>query len=364
MKVKKYKGNTMPEVMQLVRKELGADAVILNSKEMYEGGFLGLFKKKKIEVVAAIDPTPVKPTKQKDTRNHIDTRNVYKQDEVLSEIREMKRWIQQTSKPEHDLPIIFQELLSVLINQEVDKEIADELIEQIMKRHENEKESDLSIEKLKKEIQFEIKHRLANKGSFGGSFDNQVIHLVGPTGVGKTTTIAKLAADCVLNQNKRVAFITTDTFRIAAIEQLKTYAKILDVPIEVAYNLDDYRKAKDKFKEYDYIFVDTAGRNFRDEKYVQELNTIIDMKEKVDSYLVLSLTSRTVDMDNIYQQFKNVPIKQLIFTKQDETSIYGPLLNLSDKYNLGIAYITNGQEVPDDIERISLEEIAMLIVGD
>ncbi|WP_208592520.1 flagellar biosynthesis protein FlhF [Gracilibacillus suaedae] len=369
MKVKKFKGATMPEVMQVVRKELGSDAVILNSKVIYDGGFLGLFKKRKIEVLAAMDQTKL-PNRKNNVSRHaaepkLDAKPTVKspnQEEVLKELREMKQWMQKNATNDMTFKLPYQVVYDHLIKQEVDETIAYELIESIQTRFDNE---EVAESKVWDQLSFEIKHRIANKGTFGGEiFDKQFIHLVGPTGVGKTTTIAKLAAHCVLNLQKKVAFITTDTYRIAAIEQLKTYSKILDVPIEIAYNLDDYQKAKQKFQEYDYVFVDTAGRNFRDEKYIKELGKIVDLNHEVNTYLVLSLTTRAKDLEEIYQQFNNIPMKQLILTKKDETTTYGPVLNLCLKYQIGIAYITNGQDVPDDIEESSIDQIAKLIVGD
>ncbi len=359
----------MPEVMQVVRKELGSDAVILNSKVIHEGGFLGLFKKRKIEVLAAIDKTtlpkkktdqPIKPEMQQSkippnmsSSNH---------DAVLKELRDMKKWMQQNNNQTAEFQPVFQLVYEKLLDQEVDQEIAYDLIETIQARSNNEEMEETNIWS---QLSFEIKHRLSNKGTFGiPTFDRKYIHLVGPTGVGKTTTIAKLAAHCVLKQQKKVAFITTDTYRIAAIEQLKTYSKILDVPIEIAYNLEDYQKAKEKFDDYDFVFVDTAGRNFRDEKYIKELGKIVDLNHEVDTFLVLSLTTRGSDLEDIYQQFRNIPIKQLIFTKKDETKTYGSVLNLCLNHNIGVAYITNGQDVPDDIEELSIEKMAKLIVGD
>ncbi|MGP4040281.1 flagellar biosynthesis protein FlhF [Gracilibacillus sp. D59] len=369
MKVKKFKGSTMPEVMQVVRKELGADAVILNSKVIHEGGFLGLFKKRKIEVLAAIDQTKLPKKKNivhkkvTEPKPEVNTKNLSpNQEDVLKELREMKQWMQKNATKDLTFKLPYQLAYDHLMKQEVDQEIAYELIDSIQERFNND---DIEESKIWDQLSFEIKHRIANKGTFGGEiFDKQFIHLVGPTGVGKTTTIAKLAAHCVLNRRKKVAFITTDTYRIAAIEQLKTYSKILDVPIEIAYNVDDYKKAKEKFQDYDFVFVDTAGRNFRDEKYIKELGKIVDLNHDVNTYLVLSLTTRAKDLEDIYKQFDKIPIKQLILTKKDETITYGPVLNLCLKYKIGVAYMTNGQDVPDDIEEASIEQIAKLIVGD
>ncbi|MDX8046955.1 flagellar biosynthesis protein FlhF [Gracilibacillus sp. S3-1-1] len=369
MKVKKFKGATMPEIMQTVRKELGADAVILNSKVIHEGGFLGLFKKRKLEVLAAMDPVRLPNKKAIQQKSNVTSLQEIpakqippEQEDVLKEIREMKQWMKRTTTTNQTFTSNFQVTYERLLDQEVDQDIAYELMDQVQQRL---KDEEVVEHKVNQQLAFEMKHRIANNGTYGGEiFDKQLIHLVGPTGVGKTTTIAKLAAHTVLERGKKVAFITTDTYRIAAIEQLKTYAKILDVPIEIAYNLEDYQKAKQKFVDYDHIFVDTAGRNFRDEQYIKELGEIVDLNDEVNTYLVLSLTTRAKDMEEIYQQFNTIPVKQLILTKKDETSIYGPILNLVYKHKIGIAYMTNGQDVPDDIEEVSIEHIAKLIVGD
>src|SRR5699024_10009869 len=117
-----------------------------------------------------------------------------------------------------------------------------------------------------------------------------------------------------------VAFITMDTYRIAAIDQLKTYARILDVPIEVAYSLDDYKQALQKFQHYDYIFVDTAGCNFRNLQYIQELKKLLTIDgRRVETVLALALTAKSQDIRDIYSQFRPLGIKKIVFTKVDET---------------------------------------------
>src|SRR5699024_5525665 len=163
---------------------------------------------------------------------------------------------------------------------------------------------------------------------------------VGPTGVGKTTTIAKVAAKLMLEDTKKIAFITTDTYRIAAIEQLKTYARILNIPVEVAYNVKDYQQALKKLEGYDLILVDTAGRNFRDAKYIRELQENTGNSE-VATYLVLSLTAKPKDLNDIYDQFYQIPLEAVIFTKLDETTQYGSMLNIAVTKEIGIAYVTD-----------------------
>jgi flagellar biosynthesis protein FlhF len=199
---------------------------------------------------------------------------------------------------------------------------------------------------------------------FGGiSFSKKYINVAGPTGVGKTTTLAKMAAECVIKHKKKVAFITTDTYRIAAIDQLKTYAKILNVPLEVCYTIEDFKQAAEKLKDNDLILIDTAGRNFRNKQYVEDLQNVIDFEKDMETFLVLSLTAKQRDMEDIYSQFSIIDIDKLIFTKADETSTYGAMYNIIHKYRKGAAYITNGQDVPDDILAADPDVIVKQLLG-
>src|SRR5699024_10910696 len=160
---------------------------------------------------------------------------------------------------------------------------------------------------MKRALENLLDNKLEN--AIGGTFDDhkQFIQFVGPTGVGKTTTLAKVAAKTILEQKKEDAFITMDTYRIAAIDQLKTYARILDVTIEVAYSLEDYKQALQKFQQYDYIFVDTAGRNFRNLQYIQELKKMLTIDERrVETVLTLALTAKAQDISDIYRDRKSV----------------------------------------------------------
>lgn len=194
--------------------------------------------------------------------------------------------------------------------------------------------------------------------SFGEiSLAKKYINVIGPTGVGKTTTLAKIAANIILRQQKSVGFITTDTYRIGAIEQLKTYANILDVPLEVCYSLEDFEHATKKLEECDVILIDTAGRNFRNKKYVEDLMQVVDYKREMETLLVLSMTAKQDDLEEIYQQFSAIKIDAFVFTKLDETSSYGAMINLIVACKKGAAYITTGQNVPDDIVPATPEEL-------
>src|SRR5690606_6548153 len=143
---------------------------------------------------------------------------------------------------------------------------------------------------------------------------------------------------------------------------LKTYAKILNIPFEVVYSMEDFKKAKELFTHYDLVLIDSAGRNFRNSLYIEELRKIIDFDDEVETYLVLSLTSKYKDMEAIFEQFSLIPIQKVIFTKKDETLYYGSMLNFVMKFRIGVAYITNGQNVPDDMIEAGHEDLVNSII--
>lgn len=369
MKIKKYIASSMNEAMLQIRKELGTDAIILSSKEIKIGGFLGLFQKKNIEVIAAIEKTPVKIEPPKVTQATLPLQPKIQQDDeqqkqIMAELQQMKKLLTtKTSEETNNLPVIYADLAHYLIDkQELMPLIANEMVQNIFNRT---KDVELLTEKqlmayVKDEIETQIEHVPFEKIHK----NKKIIQFVGPTGVGKTTTLAKVAARTMLEQNKKVAFITTDTYRIAAIDQLKTYARILDVPIEVAYSLEDYEAALKQFDAYDFIFVDTAGRNFRDDRYVLELKSMIPFQANmVETYLVLSLTAKNSDLLALYDQFTTLDIKKVVFTKMDETITYGALLNLLLVKDIDIAYMTNGQDVPDDLIHPTKQFISKLILS-
>jgi flagellar biosynthesis protein FlhF len=386
MKVKKYTASSMPEAMKQVRAELGSEAVILNSRVIQTGGFMGFFKKSSIEVIAAIDPEneppakPLVPEKPKgaliDWQSSKSPENVkftspnpgaaVKADnELLKEIADLKDLIKHRGT-EQDIPVTLPEPISWQLNHFKEQEIAPVLIDEMaasLLEKWYKAGAAASRQEITKWSAQVILERLSSY-SFGGlTFNKKFVNVIGPTGVGKTTTLAKIAAESVLKHHKKAAFITTDTYRIAAIEQLKTYAKILDIPIEVCYNMDDFKNAAEKFKEFDVVFIDTAGRNFRNQKYVTDLKEVIDFNNEMETFLVLALTSKQRDMEEITKQFSLIHIDKFIFTKLDETSVYGSMLNMAEKFSTGIAYVTNGQDVPDDLIEANSEIITNTVLG-
>ncbi len=247
-----------------------------------------------------------------------------------------------------------------LISQGINKEIVTKIIEKALSNTDQSIDNDSILQGFKKELIYLLNINGAEREI---KETTKIVHFVGPTGVGKTTSIAKLAAEKVLKQKKKVAFITADTYRIGAVEQLRTYADILHCPIEVVFSPQDTLKAIEKLHDYDLIFMDTAGRNYHNEMYISELNKILAKDDSSETYLVISLTHKFDDMISILEQFKKVNIDKLLFTKYDETLTYGSLINILAMYPYGVSYITNGQNVPDDIEVFNDEKIINSILG-
>ncbi|QEM69869.1 flagellar biosynthesis protein FlhF [Geobacter sp. FeAm09] len=190
----------------------------------------------------------------------------------------------------------------------------------------------------------------------------RIIALVGPTGVGKTTTTAKLAAMYALNRGNKVALITMDIFRVGAVEQLKTYSRIMGIPLEVASTPKELEKAVEKHSACDLIFIDTAGRSHKDKEKLDEMKNFLDNKTPIEVYLCLSATTKDRELEEILNRFKIFQVSKVVFTKIDESESFGNMVNLLMKDNLQIAYFTTGQRVPEDIEVATSAKLADMIL--
>ena len=194
----------------------------------------------------------------------------------------------------------------------------------------------------------------------------RVIFFVGPTGVGKTTTIAKVAAKSKVENDKRVAFLTADTYRIAAADQLRVYANILDAPVEVIYTAEELNRSLEHMEEYDLVFVDTAGFSHKNEEQREDIRKLIaglDKKYAKEVYLVLSATTKYKDLVEIVDCYKQITDYKIIFTKLDETSSFGNILNIKLYSGADMSYMTNGQSVPDDLEVFNSQMIVKQLLG-
>ncbi len=191
---------------------------------------------------------------------------------------------------------------------------------------------------------------------------SKIVALIGPTGVGKTTTLAKIAAGFVLNKQVKAALITADTYRISAVEQLKTYSDIIGLPLDIVYNQDELRKAIRKHEDKDLILIDTAGRSQYNEYQLEELKTLLKANSRIEKHLVLSATTKERDARDIIERFSFCNPKRIIFTKVDETSSLGIILNLLYEKDMALSYLADGQSVPDDITVAGADTLAGLFL--
>lgn len=251
-----------------------------------------------------------------------------------------------------------------LIDNEVDSRFADEIIGEI----ENSLKKESNLDSILAAVYQKIILKLGKPKTIEMGDKAKVIFFIGPTGVGKTTTIAKVASSFKIEKEARVAFITADTYRIAAVEQLNTYASIIDCPVSVVYSVEDMNKSLSEYKDYDLILVDTAGRSHKATEQMDELKAFIEeVAQRADEfdfecYLTLSLTTKYKDLKSIADKYDDVDWA-VIFTKLDETCSVGNILNIRMLTDRPLSYTTSGQNVPDDIEVINEQGVARQLLG-
>ena len=377
MLVKRYHAKDMQQAMDTVVKELGSDAVILNSRKVRKKGFKNLFRKPVMEVMVAYDPANIPAVKklgaafsadkgQKEQKSkpapvtseqleRLDKR-IDSIDTMLSDFIEKFSFVKR--EVTYDFPQEVQDLLVKLIESQVREELAHSLA----------KETELMLRKQPDSSAAEIlEHLLLEQLGrpepiLHKKFTQKVILVLGPTGVGKTTTIVKLAADFSVKQKKKVGIINTDTFRIGAQEQLQTYADILGVPLQVVYWIDELESALENMSDRDIIFVDTAGKRPGDEQHKQDMLDIVRILKPEDILLCLSATTGFASVKEMVDTYGFVDEYRLMITKLDETKYRGAILNISWYTQKPLAYVTTGQNVPDDIEIVDVGSIAKQLI--
>lgn len=391
MKVKRYIGETVQEAMQKVKMDLGRDAIIINTRKIRKRGIAGLFAKPMIEVIATIDDYESLSI----NNNHIDSPST-KTEEVCSNIYREKNIEKQlnhiyspseTNKSMKNMDAEFNEIKSMLGKvYSVVKDSGDnhsELVKEYLSRLKNNEVEEEIILKIKEKINAALTMQMQEDENIVRNFiynillelfpkhdegldDNfkKVMIFVGPTGVGKTTTLAKLAAVYSLSKKKKVGFITADTYRIAAVEQLRTYSEIIGVPLSVIYSPLEFIDAVEKYKEKDIIMVDTAGRSHKDKYQLMELKPLLNKDIDSEVYLVMSATTKMADCKEIIESYGFLQDYKLLFTKVDETSSTGIILNTTYITKKPLSYVTIGQNVPDDIEIADVNKIIYSLLGD
>lgn len=470
MRVKRYVVDTLPDAVSLIRTDMGTDAVILETKEVKVGGFLGMFRKKKIEVMAAVEPsTQKKETKSSklksedvdfvveqilkasqrnkeqdmeepassrqassstsanlssgtassfaarlygttnqaaegngsdhpspeqqgtsnliaaahekaiaveatsDRLNQLESRltpqsTSFSNTEqfIVNELKSLRQEMQKLSSHQINSRTLSSSIESIKLRLE-EQEILDNWVELICEElieHEISSNEILSADAAWDFAKNKFLEWLSPYSESSISPETRIIQFVGPTGVGKTTTIAKLSANFSIKEGKKLGLITADTYRIAAVEQLRTYANILNLPLEVVFSPMDLQRAYQQLEHAQMILMDTAGRNFKSDIHVSEVNSLLQTSGHNEAVLVLSLTSRTKDMNIVAEKFSKYGVRKVVFTKLDEANAYGSIFNMVMTYGLQPIFITSGQNVPDDIDAFSAKKFVELLLGE
>jgi len=282
----------------------------------------------------------------------------------LSSIQQMVSQLSRGSLQKvEDIPAELFQLYTELIDVEVEEDLARDLIHQLKQTGAGESSADARASKtrLREMVESEVRCT-APIGTTNGR--RRVVALVGPTGVGKTTTIAKLAANFRLRDGVRMGLVTVDTYRIAAVEQLRTYAEIIDLPMKVVTSPREMRRALEELSGLDLVLIDTAGRSPRDELKIQELKSLLGEAQVDEVHLVLSLAASPKSLQATAEKFAAAGTTAMILTKLDEAVGMGSLLSVARRVSLPMSYLTTGQDVPDDIEHASARRVARLILGE
>ncbi|PKM89936.1 MAG: flagellar biosynthesis protein FlhF [Firmicutes bacterium HGW-Firmicutes-12] len=378
MRVKRFVANDIQEAMAKIKSEMGKDAVILHTRYFKEGGILGMFRKSYVEITAALEnrQTEVQaklmvPQREVEVDARLSIPKVNSTD--ISKIRPIdgyKAMYHSSKLTEADeKPTTFtrlgQQLYERLKNQGVEEKLATKIVKVSLQQMST--DSHVSQEQIKDIIFTSLLKPVKNKSKpvvfkKGKTRKPKIYAMVGPTGVGKTTTIAKIAAMYALMEKKKVAFVTVDTYRIAAVEQLKTIGDIMNVPVYVVYSLNQLEQCLMGIADSDIVFIDTAGRSHKNELQIEELSNYLEIAKPDEIFLALSCTSKYEDMQNILNVYKELDITRLIFTKLDETSYYGSIYNILNKTNYPLAYFTTGQSIPDDIEVADPVKLVQLLL--
>ena len=444
MVIKKYIAATENEAIALAKAELGEAVTIMNIKENNPKGLARLFKKKSVEVTAAVDEIqqaqPVQPAKhihplQQSANTDTDTKNISSDfaklqqaldagkfqpapDSKSARLEENKeRLVRSNQIIKDNIVDIVGEKPDTNANNDIEQKLntLQDLLEKqmtasLLKKEDNEQEkvedkeeedkNKAYIELIKKQlldnevelpyieqIIDDIKRSIGNNSSLDNILASvyqkivlkigqphlidtnngrtRFIFFIGPTGVGKTTTIAKIASTMKVAKKVKVALVTSDTYRIAAVEQLRTYANILSIPIRVVYTAEEMENVRDELSDFDVVLIDTAGRSHNNGDQREDLKRLLSAvpDDEKEVYLVLSSTTKYKDLVRIAETYSEIADYNLIFTKLDETDTVGNIYNLRVLTSASLSYATWGQNVPDDIGKFNAQKIAKQLLG-
>jgi len=376
MKIKKYEGSTLGEALRKVREDLGKDALILYTHIPQTKGFFGRFSRQKFMIVAgkgfkvvkagdpaaadkAARPAPAPlPAVPLPTARPAEGREL---EEVKEMVRELQELVRQGDMSQLEDEVL-QAYLAMLEN-DISTILARTLVGRIRKTLDPKDRNNGAI--VRQAVRNVVTEMISVTGPIRLTGSGcRKIALIGPTGVGKTTTIAKLAANFALKEHRRVGLLTLDTYRIAATDQLRKIAEIMDVPLAVVANARELTRALAEFADRDVVLIDTAGRSQNDDGRLQELRMMMETAQPDEVHLVASATSRVDHLLDVVNKFAAVRVDRIILSKIDEASKFGLILDVLARVRKGISYLTTGQKIPQDIEPASVPRLAGLILGD
>jgi flagellar biosynthesis protein FlhF len=400
----------MAEALVQVKNAMGGDAVILHTRTYHRRRWLGLRRVEVVEITAGNGLNAVggrggrprsrmQPVRQtvpavaqrplpngtgtlaalaasrsspvaENSRQILDSpvANTAAMLNLTQEMNALKTMVKDlvTQTQQSQAPAVPEDLFDYylqMVQSQVAKEIASDIVRSLKNtlRPDQLRNAQLVQERLAAELEkmLPTSGPIARKKAAGP----HVVALIGPTGVGKTTTIAKLAATLKLRENHTVGLITIDTYRIAAVDQLKKYADILDIPLRVVGSPEELREAIDAMGDRDFVLLDTAGRSPSDTLKLQELKNFLNIASPDEVHLVLSSTASQECIESAIARFGNVRVDKILFTKLDEAVHVGVVLNVAKKVNKALSYMTTGQDVPDDIEVTHGRRLAQLILS-
>ncbi len=410
MIIKKFTAKTEKEAIENARAELGEGVVVMNVKPVKPKGLFAFLKTPMMEVTVALEEESEKLTAAVSAINSVIASSQNKEEEAaksasanntpvmethekqdgsavkekrennsaieekldslqslleqqLQKPEEEKEEAQEEKKEETETDKLMHLLHNTMLENEVDEKYAREIMEEIELINKPNIPFDYALANIYQKMILKFGKPSGIEPASNGI---KLVFFIGPTGVGKTTTIAKIASKFRVDEKKKVALLTADTYRIAAAEQLRTYANILEVPFRVIYTVEEINKALEDFKDYDYILIDTAGHSHQNMTQKDNMRNIIhSVDDRVESevHLVLSATTKYKDLISIADSYKEMADYKLIFTKLDETTTLGNLLNLRLYTGASLSYVTYGQNVPDDIEDFNPQKTVKRLLG-
>jgi flagellar biosynthesis protein FlhF len=423
MRIKKFVGATIKDATTEMKRELGPNAIVIGTRRFTKGGIMNFLGREYVEITAALEDQAMEKkfesggghqpaskfiTTYEKARQQSGIGESSGDEDLKSNLENLKRVAEQFSKQRANggrekksdetnpgnpllknydlhkdmdqikftlreitdhmkyakmpaLPDTLKRIYENLIRQDVDERLAADIVQGIYGRLSEDQYADTTQAEqiVLDEISGIIRNIYVVKRTTRRKC--KVIALVGPTGVGKTTTIAKLASIAKLMHQQDVGLISVDTFRIGAIEQLRTFATIADIPMEVVYKPEDMDQALRKMREKEAVFIDTVGRSQRMEKELADLASFVKAAKPDEIHLVMSASTNPLAMHDIAKRFKVMNPDRLVFSKLDEAVSFGPLLSLIHNHQIPLSYVTMGQNVPDDIIAVGPRRVASLI---